>query len=243
MNGKTLFLSALALQMLAGTCLADVPAQKVDLVIEQYTQAVGGKAALDRIQTREVQAQQHRGPKLTYFWQKPDKILLEKDKQRIGYDGGSGWMLSKKKRVTRLPKGAQRPLEQDADPLRYIRLRALYSEIDPAPPETVDSRKMDILVAPNELGATKFYFDAQTHLLKRIDETGDTSAYYKHSTEFGDYRDVNGIKFPYRIVHSSTEPGAKDQEIRVSKVTQNIELKASIFDKPSGGVVIFGGKR
>jgi hypothetical protein len=44
-------------------------------------------------------------------------------------------------------------------------------------------------------------------------------------------------------VHSSNEPGAKDQEIRISKVTQNITLKPTIFDKPSGGAVTLGGKR
>jgi hypothetical protein len=243
MNRTAFLANALALQIMASTCLADAPQQKVDHIIEQYTPAVGGNAAIDRIETREVDARQHRGPKLTYFWQKPDKILLEKQKQRIGYDGSSGWMLSQKKRVTRLPKGAQRPLEQDADPLRYVRLKALYSELDPAPAVTIDGRKMDVLVAPNERGATKFYFDAETHLLARIDDTGETSAYYKRSTEFSDYRAIDGIKFPYRIVHSSTEPGVGDQDIRISKVTQNVELKASLFDKPAGGAVTFGGKR
>lgn len=243
MNRKVLLLSVLAFETSVATCLADTSEQKVDLVIEQYTRAIGGKAAIDRIETREVEARQHRGPKLLYFWQKPDKILLEKEKQRIAYDGSSGWMLSEKKRVTRLPKGAQRPLENDVDPVRYVRLKALYSEINPAPSVTIDDRKMDVLVAPNDRGATKFYFDSETHLLTRIDETGETSAYYKHSTEFSDYRETDGIKFPYCIVHSSTEPGAKDQEIRISKVTQNITLKASIFDKPTGGAVTLGGKR
>lgn len=236
-------MSAVALQIAAGTCPAETPEQKVDRIIEQYTKAVGGNAAIDRIGTREVDARQHHGPKLTYLWKKPDNILLEKGKERIGFDGSSGWVLSTKKRVTRLPKGAQRPLEQDANPVRYVQLKTLYSEVDPAPAETIDSRKMDVLVAPNPRGETKFYFDAETHLLVRVDDTGETSAYYKHSTEFDDYRDVDGIKFPYRIVHSSTEPGAKNQVIRVSKVTQNVELKAYIFQKPTGGAVTFGGKR
>jgi hypothetical protein len=240
---RALWVSALAFPILTGRAFADDAAEKVDILIEKYTRAIGGRTAIDRIQTREVEAKQHKGPKLLYYWQKPDKVLLVEGKQKIGFDGGSGWMLSKKKRVTRLPKGSQLPLEQDANPIRYVRLRSLYSDLQAAPPESVGSRQMNVLVAPNELGSTKFYFDAETHLLTRIEETGERSAYYEHSTEFSNYQDVDGIKFPFRIVHTSTEPGGPNQEIRISKVTQNIELKPGMFEKPSGVTVTLGGKR
>ncbi|MBV8070445.1 MAG: hypothetical protein JO270_11105 [Acidobacteriaceae bacterium] len=243
MNRRLVLICTLALQVVASAMLADTPPPSVDSVLEQYIKAAGGKVAIDQIHSREVQAREHRGPKLVYLWLKPDKVLLEQDKQKTGYDGGSGWILTKKKKLMRLPKGAQRPLEQDANPLRYVHLKTLYSEINPAPPETIDSRKMDVLVAPNELGVTKFYFDAATHLLARIDEIGETSAYYKHGTDFLDYQNVDGIQFPFRIVHRSTEPGSRDQEIRVSKVLQNIEIKPTIFQKPSGVAVTLGGKR
>ncbi len=233
---------ALALQLAAGA-YADEPPGNVDAVLGKYVSAEGGHAAIDRIQTREVQADQRHGPKMTYYWQKPDKVLLIRQKEKIGYDGGSGWVLSKKKRLTRLAKGAQRPLEQVADPIRYVRLKSLYSEVNPAPSEVIDGRRMDVLVAPNALGASKFYFDAETHLLARIEETGETSAYYKHVWDFSDYQEVDGIEFPFRLVHSSTEPDAKAEDIRISKVTQNIELKPRLFEKPENVAVTFGGKR
>lgn len=240
---RTLCKGGLTILLAVVACAANGPDSEVDSVITSYIDAVGGTEAINRVQTREVQAKQHRGPKLLYYWQKPDKVLLEKQKQKIGYDGSSGWMLSPKKKVTRLAKGAQIPLEQDANPIRYVRLKTLYSEINAAAPVIVGSRKMDVLVAPNELGATKFYFDCETHLLARIEETGETSAYYQHVTEFLDYREVDGIKLPFRTLHSSTEPGIKDEEIRVDKVIQNVELKPSIFEKPSNVAVTLGGKR
>ncbi|MBV8552479.1 MAG: hypothetical protein JOY54_14345 [Acidobacteriaceae bacterium] len=243
MSRNFLIASAAALQITVGACLAGEPAPDVDSVLKMYVQAVGGEAAVEKIKTREVEADQHHGPKLTYYWQKPNKVLLIKQKEKIGFDGGSGWVLSKKKRVTRLAKGDQRPLQQDADPIQYVYLKSLYSEVNTAPTEEVDGRKMQVLVAPNDLGKTKFYFDAATHLLTRIEETGLTSAYYEHVTEFDDYKDVDGIQFPFRIVHSSTEPGVKPREIRVSKVMQNIELKPEMFEKPTGVAVTFGGKR
>ncbi len=214
----------------------------MDDVVRDYVQAIGGMPAVERIETRETQAERHHS-KVTYFWQKPNKVLLLDGKKKLGYDGGSGWMLSSKKRVTKLSKGSEQPLEIDANPIRYGHLRQLYSEVNPASPETIDGRKMDVLVAPNDLGATKLYFDASTHLLARVDETGVTSAYFKHVTDFSDYKDQDGVKLPFRIVHHSTEPGVKTEELRISKVMQNVPLKPDIFKKPAGGSVTFGGKR
>ncbi len=222
---------------------ADRAAARVDQILQSYIQAIGGQAAIDRIQTREVRADRRHGPKLTYYWQKPNKVLLVTKKARIGYDGSGGWVLSKKKHITKLAKGAQKPLEMDANPIRYVHLKALYSEIDPAPAEEVDGAKMDVLVAPNDIGVTKFYFDPSTHLLARIEETGETSAYYKQTTELLDYKEVDGVRLPFRIIHSSNEPGIGTEDIRISKIEQNLDLKPDIFSKPNGITVVLGGKR
>jgi hypothetical protein len=235
---SSVLLFSVSLMMRAGS----VTGKSVDQIVQAYVQAIGGMAAVERIETRETHAQRHHS-KLTYFWQKPNKVLLVEGKKKFAYDGGSGWMLSSKKRVTKLSKGAEQPLEIDADPIRYAHLRALYSEVNPAPPETVDERKMDVVVAPNDLGVTKLYFDAATHLLARVDETGETSAYFKHVTEFLDYKDQDGVKLPFRIVHHSTEPGVGTEELRISKVIQNVPIRPEIFKRPSGGTVILGGKR
>ena len=180
---------------------------------------------------------------MTYIWQKPNKVLLESGKVKQGYDGGSGWMLSSKKKVSKLPKGSQIPLEIDANPLRYVHFRQIYSEVKAAPPASYGERRMDVLVAPNNIGLSKFFFDAQTHLLARVEELGEVSAYYKQIFEFMDYRDVDGVKLPFRIIHSSEQPGDGDEELRYTKVEQNIPLKAELFSRPKGAVVVLGGKR
>ncbi len=219
------------------------PPKQIDQVIQSYVQAVGGQAALDRIETREMHAQRYHGPKLTYFWQKPNKVLLLEGKKKIGYDGGSGWLLSEKKRVSKLPKGSQTNLEMDANPLRYAHLKQMYPDLQAAPAETLEARKMDVLIAPNELGSTKFYFEDSTHLLARVEETGETSAYFKQITDYLNYQEIDGVKLPFRIVHTSTEPGIKAEDLRISKVMQNVPLKSNLFSKPVAGAVVLGGKR
>ena len=235
-NAVILFCSA------ALVCAQTAP-RTVDDILQAYIQALGGHAALESIKTREVDAKLHHGPKMTFYWAKPDKVLRVSHGEKAGFDGGSGWILSPKKKLSRLPKPEQQRIEMNADPVRYVHMKDLYSEIDPAPREHIDDGEMDVLVAPNNIGSTKFYFDSASHLLVRIEELGVTSAYYKQVTNLAEYKQVDGIQFPFRIVHTSTEPGGKNQDIRMSKVDQNIDLQPEIFMKPRLSNITLGGKR
>lgn len=238
----------LSLLLLAGACpAADSPnlpkTRPVDEVVAAYIQALGGQATLDKIQTRQTEARRRHGPKLTYYWQRPNKVLLIQGKEKIGFDGGGGWKLSKKQRVTKLAKGSQIPLEADANPVRFAQTKQLYPEIQASAPENLDGRMADVLFAPNDLGGTKLYFDRENHLLVRIAEKGELSAYFENITDFDDYQAVDGLKLPFRITHSSSEPGAKSQQIEISKVRQNVPLRADMFAKPNVSAVTLGGKR
>lgn len=215
----------------------------VDEVLRGYIQALGGEAALKKIENREITAKSHIIGKVTYYWAEPNKVMRVSNGEKRAYDGGSGWVLSKKKKLTKLPKTEQTELETNANPLRYAHLKDLYSEIDPAPAERIDDQPMDVLVAPNNIGSTKFYFDRGNHLLVRVEDKGVISAYYEHITEFRDYRKVDGVLYPFRIFHSTDEPGRRDEEIRVSKIEQNVDLDARMFSKPSVTTVTLGGKR
>ena len=204
----------------------------IDEVLSAYIQALGGAAAINRITTREVQGSVGLRAHVTYFWQKPDYVLRIGKGNRIGLHGGAGWIAPRRGRTKKLGRAAARPLQMDANPLRYVRLKELYPELVPSPPETVEDRRMHVIAAPNNLGVTKFYFDAETHLLRRIEETGETSAYFKTSTDFLEYKAVTATKFPFRIVHSTTEPGGAKEDFRVNKVTDNVPLNPAAFSNP-----------
>jgi hypothetical protein len=226
-----------------GAACAQTQPRSVDDVLNAYIRALGGAGALDRIQTREIEAKLHHGAKVTYYWAKPDKVLRVSRGEKAGFDGSSAWVLSRKKKLTKLSKSDKERLEMNADPLRYAHLRVLYSELHAAPAERVDDRAMDVLVAPNNIAATKFYFDAASHLLVRIEELGDTSAYYKQVTEYSEYKPLDGVQFPFHIEHSSEDPGGNHQDLRISKLEQNVDLQPEMFAKPRLGNVTLGGKR
>ncbi len=225
-----------------GIASAQTP-KPVDTVVADYASAAGGLPAINAITSRKIRATTGMLDKQELYWQKPDKVLLLADKERTGYNGSVGWVYSKRKKVRRLSQGQERPLEINGNPLRYVNLRQLYSEINPAPRQTVDGTLMDVLVAPNDLGQTTFYFDAHTHLLARINEKGDTSAYFVHVIWFEDYKPVDGVMFPYLITHKTSDKGGPKEEFRIRSIETNIPLDAEIFSKPQSTKLVFGGKR
>jgi hypothetical protein len=236
-------LGALAVSCAGLALPRQAPVATVDSVLHAYVQALGGEAALNRIADRQIEAKIHHAGKVIYFWAKPNKVVRVAHGEKVGFDGSSSWMLSRKKKLTKLPKAEQWELETNANPVRFAHLRDLYADVEPAAAERLDDRPMNVLVAPNNIGSTKFYFDTSSHLLVRIEEFGVTSAYYKQVTEFLDYKTADGIQFPFRIVHSTTEPGMKGKELRIASLDQNVGLKPEFFTKPQLGAVTLGGKR
>ena len=234
----------LALAILPTTLQSANSPRAVDAVLSDYVKALGGANAVGHIESRVVHAKRRRAGAVTLYWKKPDLVLSVSKESREGYDGKTGWTISnKKKKVKRMARGAQLPLEMDANPLRYVDLKTLYSELDPAPTEEVDGSPMDVVVAPNNIAATKFFFDAKSHLLRRIEESGETSAYFRLSVDFLDYQDVDGIKFPFQIIHATTEPGGAREDLTVKQVEENVDLREEVFSKPTNGAIINGGRR
>jgi len=228
--------------LLALSLSAQTP-KSVDAVLADYAQAAGGLPAINAITSRKIRATTGLLDKQELYWQKPNKVLLLADKERTGYDGVAGWVYTKRKKVRRLSQGQQMPLEINGNPLRYVNLRQLYSEINPAPQKTIDDTLMDVLVAPNDLAQTTFYFDAHTHLLARIDEKGETSAYFTQIIWFEDYKPIDGVQFPHLITHKTTDKGGPKEEFRIKSIEDNIPMDAEIFSKPQSTKLVLGGKR
>jgi hypothetical protein len=145
--------------------------------------------------------------------------------------------------VKKLARGAEVPIEMDADPLRYVHIHDFYGELNPAPPGEIDGERMDVIVAPNNLSATKLYFDARSHLLRRVDESGEVSAYFENRVDYLDYREVDGVRLPFRILHTTTEPGGASEDLRIKTITHNMALQPEMFSKPQAGQVVMGGRR
>jgi hypothetical protein len=219
------------------------PAPTVDGIVEAYTSALGGKEAIGQIKTRSIELKARRGHESTVTWQAPDKVVRVTGKVRQGFDGHGGWTETKKKKILKLSHADEQEMLTQGNPIRFVNIRSMYSELKVDQDQNVDGQATHVVVAPNNIAATKFFFDSATHLLSRVEEFGDTSAYYKRVLEFSDYQSVDGIRLPFSITETSDEPGAGRIAWTVKNVKHNLTVEPGLFNKPSVGSVISGGKR
>lgn len=243
-NMRILQAGAVAAILLLGevSFAADNASPTVDQILNAYVTAVGGEAAIQRITSRECDAKQGHTSAYKLYWQAPDLVLRIEGKERQGFDGKSGWIENKKKKVMKLPPGTKDEMETDANPIRFVHLPDIYHDLAVDKPATQDGVLMDVITSPNAIGATKFFFSHADHLLYKIEDFGRASAYYKHKTEFEDYQNFDGVRVPTRIRRESDEPGFSGGELRLSKIRQNVELETSMFRKPDVGTVITAAK-
>lgn len=176
------------------------------------------------------------------YWSAPNRVLREGHREREAYDGANGWFETKRRKIQRLSHSREQELQTEANPIRFIHLKEMFGELNVDTKPSPGAEGMDVISAPNKIGATRFFFDRETHLLARIEEFGTNSAYFTETTEFADYKDVDGIKLPRRILRRSQEPGLGKDDVRLSNIRQNVPLDPEIFRKPDIGKVVVGGK-
>jgi hypothetical protein len=155
------------------------------------------------------------------------------DSSRI-YDGHTAWM--------RTPRALLGAYELEGTELFGARLDAEFSfpqEIrkvltNPrtAFPDTIDGLRVDVIegtAAGNIL--VKLFFDRKTGLLVRTKRFGNTPVGHSPTqVDYGDYRDVDGVKFPFKYTFSWLD--GKDS-FEMTGVKTNVPIDPSKFGKPN----------
>lgn len=233
----------------------DQRALSADKVLDMYLQAAGGQQAIDRINSRELHGTIHGGQsvmegllgrnkavpglavrRVTCYWQKPDKAVRTITTrtgtvETIGFDGRNAWRFVPKGKSRTPDRDEQDDLQSTVNPLRFVFLKALYSGLQVEPPETLDSKRMDVLSADTGERVTKFYFDSKTHLLREIAKIGTgASSSPRRDVGFKDYRKVDGVAYPFRISFAARYTSTV--EIKFSKVLQNVSIDPKRFTRP-----------
>ena len=230
---RTLFTLALSLAG-AGTALA----QDVNKIIEQYLKAAGGGKTISRIQTLSVDGAFSSGVEdkpgtYTFRAKQPNRYYAEiqsEGKAQIeSYNGKSAWHQTETGEIGTL-LGPQ-ALEMEAAAEYYnARLQALAKKkIGVALQGHAQVRGRDAL----EVQLTyptgvqwEVYFDSQTHL---IVEEKATIAGIPRDIYYDDYRNVSGVKLPYKLeVHR----GNDTYNVNVTRAAVNETVGERVFDFP-----------
>jgi len=94
--------------------------------------------------------------------------------------------------------------------------------------ETVNDKDAYVVTVKDPLGiTTRYYYDVQTGLkLKETTVTDDPKSDIASTKEYSDYKEVNGIKFPYTLKSANFQ---QDITFTITDITINSGLKDEDF--------------
>ncbi len=221
--------------------------QKADEVLAAYVTALGGRAALEKINSRSAKGTFETlgvalsGPAEMYG-KAPDKMLTTmtvpgQATLKIGFDGTVGWTQDPDNGVVDKTGGELGTAIRDADFYQPLKLRAQYpslflkgeskQSLFKANGQKGPERDVIILEAPRNGRPRLFYFDKSTGLLVRTEERNQFGA-VTSAVEYDDYRNVDGVKVPFVFHHTEDLHFV----IKLTEVKQNVAIDDAVFVKP-----------
>lgn len=215
----------------------------VDAVLEKYVKAIGGKAALLKINSRfskgSFEISSLAGVKGTLeVYQKAPNLLVATltipgiGTQAEGFDGMLAWELEPDSGVVHDKTGLElAAAKRDAEFYEEIKLRELYPRMTLKGVEKVGAHEAYVVEAAPQTGSPeRLYFDTQTGLLIRKDSEEEGEGGKRPVEEYyDDYRAVDNIKLPFTI--HQVGPGM-NFTIKLSEVKQNVPVDNAKFNKP-----------
>lgn len=214
----------------------------VDQILDKYVQALGGKAAIEKLTstvvtgTFELPAMSMSGP-LEIYSKAPNKNATIIDLSgfgliKSGFNGTIGWSQDPQSGLRELTGAELADARRDAEFYREIKLKQLYPKMTLVGKEKVGERDVYVIEAtPADGKPEKMYFDAQTGLLLRLDADRESPQGAAHiETYFEDYKETGGVKTPFTIKIVRPEISFT---LKTTEVKQNVPIDDAKFNKPA----------
>ena len=208
-------------------------------MIDQYVQAVGGRGAIEKVSSRVAKGSANIGGHdvpVDIFTKAPGKrisILHAPDGDNVtAFDGAQGWLGAANRPMHDMSSGDLPGARMDADLQLPIHLKQLSEDWKPGRPEKIgDHDTYQLVAAFKTLPSLQFYFDQKTGLLVRTVRYSDTAlGLNAMQIDYADYRDVDGVKVPFRWTVARP---AGQFTIQLTEVKQNVPVEDSRFVKPA----------
>ncbi len=207
-------------------------------LIEGYIRALGGAAAIEKITTRmEKGTGNFHGKSATFeiFTQAPGKQALVRhlpDGDTVAaFDGQAGWFSFPGRPTRGMQNSDMEAARMDADLQFALHIREMFPELRVEYPETIDARQTYVLFCIREgRPPVKLYFDEPSGLLVRLVRYSEAPLGRSPTQiDYADYRDVDGVQIPFRVI--SSEPGNRST-LQIDSVQQNVPIDDARFAKP-----------
>ena len=211
-----------------------------DPVLARYLQVLGGRPALDKVSTRVEKATAnmpdgHQVP-IDIYTKVPDQRVsvmhMPKGDSVTAYNGSAGWIAFPGRPLREMSVAEQEAAKLDAEAFYPGRLERVFGELKlQEHEEKIDGHETDVVLGLSQgQPPVKLYFDKSSGLLVRMVHYADTPLGLNPTqVDFADYRDVGGVKTPYRWTIARPS-GAFT--IQVDQVEQNVPIDDARFVKP-----------
>ena len=215
-----------------------------DQILDKYFQAIGGQAALAKI-TSFVAKGTYEGFEtlsqkvpVEIFARAPNQLTTIVHTQNgdsvSTFDGKNGWVAAADKlmRVLPLSEGDLEGARMDAVLGFPAGIKQEFQWRTGFPSVSIDEHPVQVIqsAARGDTGA-KLYFDSQSGLLVRQVRYVDTAVgVIPTRIDYSDYRDVAGVKVPFRRVVTWTDGRST---IELSEVEPNARIDAAKFATPA----------
>jgi photosynthetic reaction center cytochrome c subunit len=223
-------------------------ALSADQILDKYIQAVGGAQALARLTS--FVAKGTYGGYDTDLEALPLEVFAKAPGQRAAiihmhagdsvttFDGSAGWVASPDKPVALITLAGE-----DLDGVKLDAALSFPAGIKQAltgwragfPAATINERAVLIVQGTAAGGSrVKLFFDKESGLLVRVLRYTDTAVGITPAqTDYSDYRDVAGVKMPFKWIATWTDG---QSTIELSEIRPNVAIDAAKFAKPAPAV-------
>jgi photosynthetic reaction center cytochrome c subunit len=218
-----------------------------DQILDKYIQALGGAQRLAGIKSFIATGTSvgyeglGGGGQFLICGKAPDQRAVQivfKDHPERGdstraYNGSAGWIKS--------PRGLLGEYELAGSELDGLRLEAqlafpgqikqILTNLRAGNPDTINGSDVDVVQGTGPRGVlATLYFDKQSGLLVRLVRYGRSPVgRVPVQSDYSDYRDVGGVKFPFKYTFSWLD--GRDA-FQLTEVKTNVPIEAAMFGKP-----------
>ena len=210
-------------------------------IIEKYIQALGGDAAIQKIETRvdtgslDITSRNFHS-KIETYRKAPENILIilrgAHGDTSQGYNGTIGWQ-QRGGAVEELSGDDLTRLKDSAAFVPAKNLKKNYAHLEVKDLAKIDGHDAYRIIASRDSGTSdQYYFEVQSGLLLRVSTEVDSPlGAIPQDAFYEDYRDVSGVKvaFLIRVVRADGATIYKWEQVQA-----NIPVDSSRFEKPAG---------
>lgn len=188
----------------------NLSAQSADSIFSKYIDALGGREKLDSVSDRTTYLTGTvEGTKVTITIYQKDPNLFRQDissrniNQVLYYDGKKGTLISAAGE-TEITGNTLKDLQFDAYMNPVLDLKGKGVTASYAGIEDVNGKKLyKIVLQTDTTKRWSEYYDPDTGLkLRQVKTIISPSGSFDQVTDFEDYRDVEGIKYPFKLIQS-----------------------------------------